>query len=87
MVKDSQGRPTPLHVAGPVRLLLHAPPATWRWSTTHRLVARAHVNPAPITGGVARSGRREELHAYNDTESAALRFRSQLFKTQPVVLS
>lgn len=87
MVKDPQGQSTPLHVAGPVRLLLHAPPATWRWSTMDGFVVRADANPAPITGGITRSGRREELHAYNETESAALWFRSQPFKAQPVVAS
>ena len=87
MVKDPRGQPTPLHVAGPARLLLHAPPATWRWSTIHRFVVRADANPAPITGGITRNGGREELHAYNEAESAALWSSSRPFQAQPVVLS
>ena len=89
MVKDPRGQPTPLHVAGPVRLLLHAPPATWSWSSlcVTEVVDCEAAKPGQVTGGVIRRDRREELYTYNDAESAVLWSRSEPFQAQSVFLS
>ncbi len=86
MVEDPEGQPTPLHVTEPVRLLLHAPPPTWRWTTTHRAADLVEATPAPVAGALARGGRRERLHAYTEAESDALWLRSEPFKAQPLAL-
>ncbi len=87
MVKDPQGQPTPLHVSGPVWILLHAPPDTWRWSRADRVVPLAGASSTLAAGGVVWKGVREELHVYNEADSAALWLTSEPSKAQPVVLS
>ena len=83
MVKDPAGAPAPLRVAGPVQLLVHAPPATRGWSK-ERLPTIARkcedVNTTIVTGGLKKNGGREKLHAYEEGDSATLRFCSSPFK-------
>ena len=89
MVKDPRGQPTSLHVAEPVRLLLHAPPATWSWTSlcATEVVDCEDARPIQITGGVIRGNRREELYTYDEAESAVLWSRSEPFQAQPVFVS
>ena len=87
LVKDPKGQPAPLRVSGPVWILVHAPPDTWRWSTSDRVGPLADASPTLAAGGIVRKGVRAELHVYNEADSAALWLTSEPFEAQPVVLS
>lgn len=81
MVKDPEGQPTPVRVAAPLRLLVHAPPAGWGWRATQtEPPPRTLAVPVPTLGEVKDNSRSERLYIYNEPDSAAIWFGSQSFK-------
>ena len=71
--------PTPLRVRAPVRLLVHAPPATWGWNT---------VPPAPdastvVTAQPVVTAGPRMYYAYDRQESDAIWLASHAYKSAP----
>ena len=76
------GRPTPVRVATKVRLLVHAPPATWGWCILPPAMQPLHAAAAaPET-----CGPRGEWYTYNAKESEAIWPASHAFKETPLVV-
>ena len=82
MVQGVDLQPTPLRVPAPVRLLVHAPPATWGWRTVPPARGAAGVTAWPEVRQV-----RPTYYVYNGEESNAIWLASQAYKATPPVAS
>ena len=79
MVQGVDGQPIPLRVGTKIRLLVHAPPATWGWGTT--LPAEL-----PTHAAAAEPEQQSAWYKYNTEESAAIWFASKDYQGTPPLL-
>ena len=83
MVQGAREEPTPLRVPWPIRLLMHAPPATWGWRIHTPARQPLHATAAaPETCGP----RGEQWYTYTAKESEAIWLASHAFKATPPVV-